>query len=154
MSQKNVPLLGTQNVRLFVFRNYTSLLGLKFWLQGVLMRTLCCRSFKSNWCLVSACKASQLFGSQEWDIFFGTPCSIELWFRQKKVQRSDASGLCISQWSSGLSSNYDWRDKMLVVLFPPKSSLDSLSHSLAYLKDWQHVATDTFKQQTHSSNRF
>ena len=37
--------------------------------------------------------------------------------------------------------------KMLVVLFPPKSSLDSLSHSLAYLKDWQHVATDTFKQQ-------
>ena len=36
---------------------------------------------------------------------------------------------------------------MLVVLFPPKSSLDSLSHSLAYLKDWQHVATDTFKQQ-------
>ena len=62
----------------------TSLLGLKLWLQGVLMRTLCCRSFKSNWCLVSACKASQLFGSQEWDIFFGTPCSIQLWFRQKK----------------------------------------------------------------------
>ena len=56
-------------------------------------------------------------------------------------------GLCISQWSSGLSSNYDWRDKMLVVLFPPKSSLDSVSLSLAYLKDWQHVATDTFKQQ-------
>ena len=36
----------------------TSLLGLKLWLQGVLLWTLCCRSFKSNWCLVSAYEVS------------------------------------------------------------------------------------------------
>ena len=31
----------------------THLLGLRFWIQGVLMRALCCRSFRSNRCLVS-----------------------------------------------------------------------------------------------------
>ena len=51
---KNVPLLGTKKVRHFVFRNYKSvMLGLQLWLQGVLMRAPCCRSFKSNICLVS-----------------------------------------------------------------------------------------------------
>ena len=31
----------------------THLLGLRLWLQGVLMRALCCQSLRSNRCLVS-----------------------------------------------------------------------------------------------------
>ncbi len=33
----------------------THLLGLRLWLQGVLMRALCCRSFSSNRCLNTKC---------------------------------------------------------------------------------------------------
>ena len=44
---------------------------------------------------------------------------------------ADAIGLCISQWSSGLSSNYDWRDKMLVVLIPQNHPL------IPYLTAWR-----------------
>ena len=49
----------------------------------------------------------------------------------------DSSGLVwsISQCSSGLSSNYDWRGQDVSGTHSPKSSLDSLSHSLAYLND-------------------
>ena len=54
----------------------THLFGLKLWLQGVLMRAPCCRSFKSNRCLVSEYEAPNFLGSQEWDIFLGTPCTI------------------------------------------------------------------------------
>ena len=52
----------------------THLLGLRFWIQGVLMRALCCRSFRSNRCLVSEYEVPNFLGSQEWDIFSETPC--------------------------------------------------------------------------------
>ena len=54
----------------------THLFGLKLWLQVVLMRAPCCRSFKSNRCLVSEYEVPNFLGSQEWDIFLGTPCTI------------------------------------------------------------------------------
>ena len=52
----------------------THLLGHKLWLQGVLMRALCCRSFRSNRCLVSEYEVSNFLGSQEWEICSGPPC--------------------------------------------------------------------------------
>ena len=53
----------------------THLFGFKLWLHGVLMRAPCCRSFKSNRCLVSEYEVPNFLGSQEWDIFWGTPCT-------------------------------------------------------------------------------
>ena len=53
----------------------THLFGLKLWLQGVLMRAPCCRSFKSNRCLVSEYEVSNFLGSRKWDIFSGPPCT-------------------------------------------------------------------------------
>ena len=44
---KNFPLLGTS------YSETTSVFGLKLWLQGLLMRAPCCRSFKSNRSFVS-----------------------------------------------------------------------------------------------------
>ena len=43
----------------------THLLGLRLWLQGVLMSALCCRSFRSNRCLVSEYEMSNFLGSQD-----------------------------------------------------------------------------------------
>ena len=54
----------------------THLLGLRLWLQGVLMRALCCRRFRSNRCLVSEYEVPNVLGSQKWDIFSETPCRI------------------------------------------------------------------------------
>ena len=51
----------------------THLLGLRLWLQGVLMRALCCRSFRSNRCLVSEYEGPNFLGSQEWETFQGHP---------------------------------------------------------------------------------
>ena len=39
----------------------THLLGLRLWLQGVLMRALCCQSFRSNRCLVSEYEVRTFF---------------------------------------------------------------------------------------------
>ena len=50
----------------------THLFGLKLWLQGVLMRALSCRSFRSNRCLVSEYEVPNFLGSQELDIFWDT----------------------------------------------------------------------------------
>ena len=55
----------------------THLLGLRLWLQGVLMRALCCRSFRSNRCLVSEYEVPNVLGSQKWDIFSETPCTLK-----------------------------------------------------------------------------
>ena len=61
----------------------THLLGLRLWLQGVLMRALCCRSFRSNRCLVSEYEVPSFLGSQEWETFSGTPCTkyIKVWLK-------------------------------------------------------------------------
>ena len=53
----------------------TKLLDLKLWQQGVLMSTPCCQISTVYRLLVSEYEVSKVLSSQEWIVFFETPCS-------------------------------------------------------------------------------
>ena len=52
------------------------------------MRALCCRSFRSNRCLVSEYEVPNFLGSQEWETFSETPCSYKLSYCYPRCTRS------------------------------------------------------------------
>ena len=74
VSQKNVPLLGTQIVGTS-YSETKHLLDLKLRQQGALMSTPCSQSLRPNRCVVSEYEVPNFLCSQEWDIFLGTPCT-------------------------------------------------------------------------------
>ena len=49
---------------------------LKLWQQRALMSTPCSHSLRPNRLVASKYEAPNLLGSQEWDTFFGTPCTV------------------------------------------------------------------------------